>query len=544
MIASNLAATRARQLARPLLLALVMRTSSYVIHVDLPDQPDDVLLVHGYSGAYDVVSRSVASYLRANEPARHKPAVGEWPAEPVASADAPSEQTIERLKKRGYLTDQTIAEERERVRALANMTHTHELQRKPDYIFMVTYDCNLRCNYCFQDHMRTDPTYRHLLKAMDKAMIDRAVKAMANIDTKHRNAIGPREITIFGGEPLLAQNRPVIEYLIQRINETGGARVYAITNGTELEHFLDLLRPGAIDAIQVTIDGPPEEHDKRRIRPDGTGSFDAIIKNLVRAAECNVDVHVRINTDRYNVERLHELARELCKYGLDKKLNFRAYSTAVHAATEKIEKGDTLTQYGLTKRLNELRETYPEMRVINRPVDDNKIRLRKIMQRELEPWRAFRASYCGAHASMYVFDPFGDIYACWERTGDPSTKIGAIDADGNVELIHSPEHIEEPAKRTPNGKRKFLPVLETPKIAGVEAWRTRTFATNETCLSCKYAFYCGGGCAAEALDSKGEYYTNHCSGFQERFRVAAAETFLEVRAGIRVNELASSTCGA
>ena len=37
-----------------------MRTSSYVIYVDLPDQADRCLLTHGYTGAYDVVSRPVA----------------------------------------------------------------------------------------------------------------------------------------------------------------------------------------------------------------------------------------------------------------------------------------------------------------------------------------------------------------------------------------------------------------------------------------------------------------------------------------------------
>jgi radical SAM protein with 4Fe4S-binding SPASM domain len=114
---------------------LAMRTSSYVIHVDLPDRPDEVLLVHGYTGAYDVVSRPVASYLRANEPSRHKPAVGDWPEEPIVTADAPSDATIARLAKRGYLTDQSVPDERERVRALANITH-------PEYVFMMTYDCS------------------------------------------------------------------------------------------------------------------------------------------------------------------------------------------------------------------------------------------------------------------------------------------------------------------------------------------------------------------------------------------------------------------
>ena len=41
-----------------------MRTSSYVIYVDLPDQPDRKLRVHGYTGAFDLVSSPVAAWVR------------------------------------------------------------------------------------------------------------------------------------------------------------------------------------------------------------------------------------------------------------------------------------------------------------------------------------------------------------------------------------------------------------------------------------------------------------------------------------------------
>ncbi|HSG40010.1 MAG TPA: hypothetical protein VLE27_10265, partial [Thermoanaerobaculia bacterium] len=38
----------------------MLRTSSYTIFVDLQGNDQDVLLVHGYTGAYDRVSRRVA----------------------------------------------------------------------------------------------------------------------------------------------------------------------------------------------------------------------------------------------------------------------------------------------------------------------------------------------------------------------------------------------------------------------------------------------------------------------------------------------------
>jgi uncharacterized protein len=49
------------------------RASSYVVYVDLPEEPEHVLLTHTYTGAYDRVSRRVAAYVRSLEPA-HAPA--------------------------------------------------------------------------------------------------------------------------------------------------------------------------------------------------------------------------------------------------------------------------------------------------------------------------------------------------------------------------------------------------------------------------------------------------------------------------------------
>jgi radical SAM protein with 4Fe4S-binding SPASM domain len=66
-----------------------------------------------------------------------------------------------------------------------------------------------------------------------------------------------------------------------------------------------------------------------------------------------------------------------------------------------------------------------------------------------------------------------------------------------VQLLHIPQEPQRTAD-VQRSARKLLPVVGKPKVAGVDAWRARTIATNDTCLSCKYAFYCGGGCAAEA----------------------------------------------
>jgi uncharacterized protein len=88
-----------------------MRTSSYVIYVDLPGNSDEMLLVHGYSGAYDKVSKVVATYVRSLELRRApNPLYGAWVSEPAldGAVQMPSAETLEILKRRGYLTELTL----------------------------------------------------------------------------------------------------------------------------------------------------------------------------------------------------------------------------------------------------------------------------------------------------------------------------------------------------------------------------------------------------------------------------------------------------
>jgi uncharacterized protein len=490
----------------------MVRASSYNIYVDLPESAEDMLLVHGYTGAYDKVSRRVATYVRSLEAARPpKPLFGAWSPEPAVDGQvvAPSDHTIAILKRRGYLTELSVEDEQRFFANVASLLHQQEQRQRPSYILMPTYNCNLRCSYCFQDHMRTNPAFNHLLRTMRRSMADRIIAAMSRIEAQHgyepgQDAAPERQVGFFGGEPLLEHNRPIIEYIMTRLRALGPTNFWAVSNATDLHIYRDLLGPDGISFLQITLDGPPEEHNQRRIYADGSATFERIARNITMALEQGVAVSVRLNIDRNNINDLTRLAQEMIDRGWTSSRLFAPYTAPIRASNDHTDMKTTFSSWELDQALDRLREQDPNMLVINRPDDQIKQRVRGIFSKHAEPTR--RATFCGAHSGMYVFDAFGDIYSCWERTGDPNIRIGYVTQTGDVVI------------------EERLNTL----------WRSRNVTTNAICKKCRYALYCGGGCAVLAEAQRGEFFTNYCDGYAARFRAMVAETYLEHAAGVTV----------
>lgn len=485
-----------------------LRASGYTVYVDLPGNTEEMLLVHGYSGAYDKVPRHVAMYIRSREAGRPpKPLYGDWGSEPARDEQAavPSNKTIEALKRRGYLTALTVEEEESFYSKLAAQVHFRAAARPPGFVVMPTYQCNLRCPYCFQDHMRTDPAHGHLLRTMQPQMVDRIFRGITQIEAAYGLAdkATRRAVTLFGGEPLLAESRPIVEYIMQRARESRDTAFSAITNGTDLQAYKDLLGPGGLGFLQITIDGPPGEHDRRRVYADGSGSFERIAANVTMALDLGVHISVRMNVDRRNIHGLPELAEQLSARGWTSYRGFSAYVAPVHASSDNTDARTTFNTWQLNQAMADLKQRHPAVERI--AVEDDRLRdrARQVFDKRSDPLPSFKASFCGAHTSMYVIDPFGDIYACWERTGDPAIRIGAIREDGEVAMNR----------------------------AITEQWRSRNVTSNPICRRCRYSAYCGGGCAILAEGQHGTIHANYCDGFAKRLRAGIAQAYLDHTAG-------------
>lgn len=467
----------------------MLRTSDYTIFVDLPAERGDFLLVHGYTAAYDRVSARVAGYLKS---------LGQEARDSTPASWMPSPETLGLLKKRGYVTEKTPEEEQALVERLAMSIQLNSRRKMPGYVIMPTYDCNLRCHYCFQASLRASAD-ASAMRVMDREMVDRLFASIPKLEAKHgANADGKlkRGFSLFGGEPLQRATLPVVSYVIEKARSAGPARFTAVSNCVDLHVFQDLLGPDAVASIQVTFDGAPAEHDRRRVHPDGSGSFERIADNISMALAKGVEINARINLDRNNVAGLDALAEEMVRRGWHEMKGFAAYGAAIHGQQDR---GGQLGSWGVHSAVLHARERRQDKPFLGFPSDAVKKSVRDILQTRKNALPMLRSAFCSAHSGMYVFDAFGRIFACWERTGSDEHAIGRL---------------------TPEGEPVFEPEVE-------DLWRSRSVASNATCLACPYALCCGGGCVALAQQAHGSYLDHYCDGFQQRFRAHVAEAFLE-----------------
>lgn len=153
-------------------------------------------------------------------------------------------------------------------------------QKVQNLDFIVTEDCNLRCKYCYICHKSKGHSmnFETAKKFIDYVMGDSFEKEPAVI------------LSFIGGEPLLEVE--LIDKIVDYFKSTTYAmehqwawnyRISITTNGVnfgtpEVQKFI-AKNKGKL-SVTITIDGTKEKHDLQRVFPDGSGSYDMVVKNI------------------------------------------------------------------------------------------------------------------------------------------------------------------------------------------------------------------------------------------------------------------------
>ena len=166
--------------------------------------------------------------------------------------------------------------------------------------------CNFDCPYCFEAKVPSildEETERLLLEVLDEQL--------PTLKTFH--------VTWYGGEPLLGQDR-LDRLSVAFLERTAAAGVdYSasiVTNGYLLTPETAMrLRELGVRSAQITMDGPPETHNRMRPLLSGRPTFDVILDNIERSADL-LPIAVRVNLDTSNAAEAETLLDLLAARGL------------------------------------------------------------------------------------------------------------------------------------------------------------------------------------------------------------------------------------
>ena len=179
------------------------------------------------------------------------------------------------------------------------------------YTALVTLNkvCNLACPYCNMDGFGGR-------SCMGNAAADLLVETILAGPFKDGREV---QIDFQGGEPLLSL--PLIGHIIGPLREASlrsgtPFSFNLVTNGTLLTRSLvEVLRTLGLAGARVTIDGPPDVHNRQRPFADGTGSFAAIMDNLREVCDL-IEVQLGGHYTRENYRRFPELLDMLEREGI------------------------------------------------------------------------------------------------------------------------------------------------------------------------------------------------------------------------------------
>lgn len=168
-------------------------------------------------------------------------------------------------------------------------------------ILLPTEGCNFRCVYCYESFA---------MSRMPRSVVD-GVKEL--LSTRF-SELARLDVSWFGGEPLLASDI-VLEVLehIQGLRETHPETAFSsdvTTNAYRLDtRLLERLVSLGVESFQITLDGTSKQHDLKRKRADGAGTFDAIWANLLamKASETPFAAILRLHVDQTNQDDMASL---------------------------------------------------------------------------------------------------------------------------------------------------------------------------------------------------------------------------------------------
>lgn len=438
-------------------MTTAVRASSYSNVVDIDETSS--LLFNGMTMCMDLVPNELALALDSNA---------------LVPVDGEEEAY---LLQRGHLTKLTPEQERTKfvktVRHIAaKVEKATEEACRADITFVLTYNCNLRCTYCFQETLSKKVRSRYMTAQFVDDFFAHGYPRL--FPKPPRSAL----FTLFGGEPLLPHNRDAILRILAHAEQTPACKLNLSTNGLYLPRMLGLVGPekGRIDSVQITLDGDASFHNQNRIPKSGKPTFDQMNDAILRVIDTGATATIRVHLHPDQLKSTEALVGHLDREGLLSHPRVYVYFAPLNEFTSDQLAGEELETFRRTFQFVAKRTGRPPH---NRRFIEGFLKMQG--KKELPSMR-----YCGLGTdSIFTIDPSGGIYQCYDEAGDADRIVGTF-ANGAIEFVGLKQ---EYAQRT---------LLNIPE-----------------CLDCSLALFCGGGCPMRARKCGGSIFKPFCHQSKE-----------------------------
>ncbi len=307
-----------------------------------------------------------------------------------------------------------------------------------------TMKCNFVCPYCYE--------VNKVYPQMEQNLVEKVKELFKRIKENHEYL----SVAWYGGEPLLGFD--IIQELSKEAINLFGEKYIAsiVTNGYLLSSdIISQLEKLCIKQMQITLDGPPEIHNKRRKLPNGGDTFFVILNNIKKMVELSPDtkVTIRVNIDKENVSHVDKILSYLDDYGLRERVGF--YLAPVDNINDTCNSSICFNNTEFAKEQLKF-------------VEENLKRGYNYLH-----FPHANLGICGAVSpNSYVIDAIGDIYKCWDDVARTEHKIGNIMDD------------------------------KIPMNKNLTKWLSYDVREDEECMNCVYLPVCMGGCPNQRIKGK------------------------------------------
>lgn len=266
----------------------------------------------------------------------------------------------------------------------------------------VTNDCNLKCTYCMRPKVAA-----YMNEDVAKAAVQWFVEQLPEGV--------PPNITFWGGEPCM--NKTAVLAAINEIERLlPGKSTFTIsTNGYDLpdELFDEIAFKSKRWAVQISLDGKKESHDKNRPSVDGDSSFDRALATFKKLnGICNIMLRATITP--WNVHNLFEDMRYLRLLTSDFNVRPMFQATWKDKHFEELRKG--LFQYAAYEVEKVAAGSEPS-KVAAYPFSSCGVQF---------------SGMCGAGREMVYVDTAGNIWPCADHQDIGKHYLGHVADQGDI----------------------------------------------------------------------------------------------------------------